>query len=180
MARLRSGFPQARQRSQRRQTTWELGPGSSLITAISASGAFVIGAGIESLQDGVTIVRLRGSFQAYLAAVDAVDGGFHVNFGIGLVTADAFAVGASAMPSPLSDADWDGWLYYRDFDLHSPSATIADNRVDNLTSIQFEIDSKAMRKFGTNVTIFGMIAATEVVNSTMGVWFDSRMLLKLP
>ena len=44
------------------------------------------------------------------AATSALDG-FNGAFGIGLVTRQALAVGVSAVPTPLDEEDWDGWLY---------------------------------------------------------------------
>ena len=124
----------------------------------------------------MTIVRLRGSFQAYLRSATAADDGFHCALGIGIVSDDAFTIGVTAVPNPIADANWPGWLYHRFFDLHASGAFSAD---DPNGSIQFEVDSKAMRKFGSNEILMANLEVVEDTTATMTAWFDSRVLLKL-
>jgi len=178
VAHLRRGF--TRGRSPRRQTGWEVGPGGSTAESFSISSAQILGAGLTANVDGLTIVRIRGSLQAYLLSVDAAGAGFHFGMGIGVVSADAFGVGVSAVPDPIADADWDGWMYHRFFDLHSFSATISQNfGPSGLAAIQFEVDTKAMRKIGTNDVLMAVLESVEAGSATANVHFDSRVLFKL-
>ena len=178
MARSLRGFNRAP--SQRRKTAWDFGSGSTGATSISSSSTTIIGSGAAIITEGVTFIRTRGSLQAFLKTSDGANGGFHCGFGIGVATAEAFAVGATALPSPLADASFDGWLYHRFFDCHTFDATIASSMVNNLAVVQFEVDSKAMRKVPAGVTIYAVLETVELQTATMSVFFDSRSLFKLP
>ena len=168
-------------RAPRRKTSWEFGPGGTAVTTISAPTTTVIGGGVAAAENGLTLVRLRGSLQAYLKTGDGANAGFHCTFGIGIASADAFAVGVTALPNPGDDPGWPGWLYWRVFDIHAFSATIAESFGPNgLASVQFEVDSKAMRKLGINETIFASLQTIEAGTSTMSIFFESRALVKLP
>ena len=64
-----------------------------------------------------TIIRTRGmitifptSFGADLNVVGA--------FGIGLVSAEAFAAGIASVPEPYADSDWGGWMVLQPFAFH--------------------------------------------------------------
>jgi len=172
---LRRGFHPAR--GQRRKTEWARGPGGNTATAFSATGTVILGSGILFGESGLTLVRFRGSVQAYLSTADAITSGMHCAIGVGLVTTDAFAIGQTAMPTPIADAAWDGWLYHRFFDLHVATAAALDSFQ---SSIEFEIDSKAMRKLDDRALLFANVEVVEVVNAVMQVNMDSRVLLKLP
>ena len=119
MARPR-GFHPATGRSRRR-TGWEEGPGSSTLTSFTVSGSAILGSGLTLLQDGLTLVRSRGSLEARLQAASTIPSGFHCAIGIGVVTADAFGIGITAVPIPISNVDWNGWLFHQFFDFHIAS-----------------------------------------------------------
>ena len=180
MAHSRSRSRQGSQRSTRRETAWEQGPGAGTLVSISSSSKTILGTAFEPAVPGLTIVRIRGNLQAYLKTASAGDSGFHCAVGIGIVTTDAFSIGVTAMPGPLSDIFWDGWLFHQIFDIFAASGTIADNFNLGLAVERFEIDSKAMRKFRTNMTVFAMLETVEGGTATMSVRVGSRMLLKLP
>jgi len=170
-----------RARIPRRKTSWEFGPGGTIATTFSASTTSVIGGGVTVGENGITLVRLRGSLQAFLKTADQANGGFHMVFGIGIASSDAFAVGVSALPNPGDDPQWPGWLYWRVFDIHAWSSTLSESYgPSGLASIQFEVDSKAMRKLGLNEVIFASCQSIEAGNSTASVFFESRTLVKLP
>jgi len=160
-----------------RKTSWEIGPGGTGATAFSTPSTAILGSGGTPVSDGFTIVRLHGYMEVVLEAVSAIGGGFIGALGIGIVTADAFAIGQTAMPQPITDINWRGWLAYQFFSLHSTTATIADG--GNTNRISFDIDSKAMRKFPLNETIFASVQVFEVISSQIEVFFHSRILVKL-
>jgi len=178
MARILRGSRLGRpfQTTSRRQTTWELGPGGNTVSTITDSLSTILGAGVSPTNDGLTIVRLRGSLQAYLTA-GTINVGMHCAIGAGIVSNDAFAVGVTAMPDPIADVEWKGWLYHRFFDVHSAGTF---DQTDPNVSIRFEIDSKAMRKLGFNETLFFVVETVEAGAASMAVFADSRVLVKLP
>ena len=94
-----------------------------------------------------------------------------------MVTTAAFAAGISAVPTPITEVNWEGWMWHQYFQLFSPIAQQASNSGDNI--LPFEIDSKAMRKVGADMTVFAAVEATEVGAATLTGNLGTRMLLKL-
>jgi len=180
MARQRSGFNRGNARSRRR-TGWEEGPGSSSVAAaFSASGSAILGAGLVALADGLTVARIRGNMELVLNSATAALSGYHGAVGIGKTTSEAFTVGITALPTPLTDADWDGWMWHSFYDLHAVTGAASDgvNAVSNY--LRIPVDSKAMRKFDLSDTLFVVTEVIEVGVATMSIHFDSRILLFLP
>ncbi len=171
MARLRGSFPV---RAARRQSSWEEGPGGGGVTSRTSSGVAIIGAGLTFLADGDTLVRLRGNLVLRNASGAGATDSFVGAFAIGITTASAFAIGVTAVPTPLTEQDWDGWIYWVQYsvfgaDLSAPAA------------IQREtIDTRAMRKLRQDDVIYGAVEDVETGAMTMQVTFDSRILRKLP
>jgi len=162
----------------RRRTGWEEGPGGlASQSSLTASGDLIIGAGAAATQDGLTLVRTRGIVQLVQASASATNEGFFGAVGICIVSSDAFAIGVTAIPKPLDDMLWDGWLWHQFFDLRIAGAFTAANSNNAIT---LPIDSKAMRKFGENDTIVMVGDFTEQGTATLHVAADTRLLLKLP
>ena len=163
-------------RGVRRITDWGFGPGGSAVTTISGTATLILGSGIAPVSEGFTVVRTRGSFQAFLRLVDAVNGGFHCGVGIGVTSDKAFGVGATAVPGPLSEMEWDGWMYHRIFDLHAPTATF--DGAENQGQVQIEIDSKAMRKMDAAQVMFMALETVESGTATASIFAETRVLVK--
>jgi len=171
MAHSRSGFPRAR--SQRRSTGWDLGPGGSVLTAFSATESKILGSGLTPTTEGLTVVRLRGHFTFGAITIAAAAGGMHGAIGVGLCTSEAFAIGITAVPTPIADAGRDIWLYHNYFDIHRTIDT--DPR-----PVSFDVDSKAMRKLAVGMVVFAVVEVVEVGDVSAEAYFDSRLLFKLP
>jgi len=165
----------------RRKTEWDVGPGGSSVTNITSSAIAILGSGIALVGGAgeVTIVRIRGHFEGILKSATAAASGFHCAFGIGLITSAAFAVGISAIPGPLSEIGWDGWMYHTFFDLHAVTGTTADGVNAMSNYIRFPVDTKAMRIFETDMTLVPVLETVEAGVATLDVFFDSRLLAKL-
>jgi len=175
------GFSRGRlpTRGSRRQTGWEEGPGGDLAPELfTASSSVILGSGVAALSDGLTVVRLRGELQAYMTAVVAANDGYSCAVGACIVSNDAFAIGVTAVPTPIEDMDWNGWLYHRFFHVHSVSTAVT--ATDSSLVLRFEVDSKAMRKIAVNETLCMVMEVLERGTASLSVWFDSRILLKLP
>jgi len=130
-------------------------------------------------------MRTRGELLLYLKSAAAASNGFTGAFGIGLTTSQAFAIGVTAMPGPITDIDWDGWLYHRVFTMFSgdviASVASTDSDIVNANSavLKLEVDSKAMRKQLEGMTEFCMLETIEAGTGTMQWIFNSRTLLAL-
>ena len=164
-------------RAPRRSVLWSEGPRNTSIQALTAVGASAWNLG-QSSGGGVTIMRIRGTFTAWLDLVTAIGDGFiNVAAGIGIVSGDAFAAGAGSMPSPLSDPDWD-WLWINYFGAVVGSTVTEEFK--GLAAVRAVVDTKAMRKIAPNETVFGMTEVdTEVGTSSLSYSVMTRMLFKL-
>ena len=176
MARTRSGF---QPRSPRRNRGWEDGP-ANVSTNISGSGSVLASVGAQILGDGNTLARVRGLCTFRLHTAAAAEQGFGGAFGIGIANVQAFGAGMASLISPLTGADWDGWLYHRFIDVRSVTGTISDGVNAGSVLNQFEVDSKAMRKLKEDDVIYAAVGVVEEGVAVMRWEFDSRILLLLP
>ncbi len=178
MANLRRGSFQRTRGSSRRLTIWNAGPESSALQSITAAGNTIVDTGFEFV-DVDTIVRLRGELAMFLSAVVTIGDGFtRYDAGVGLVSADAFGVGVTAMPSPSLDKDWGGWLWH-----HSGGMIVGQETTElargPMSAIRIPIDSKAMRKVSPNQVIFGAVSTVAEVGAVTLVFsMGTRMLIK--
>jgi len=184
-ARRRGSFP-GRQ-TTRRASSWEEGPGQvGAQTTISSSIASITSSIVLALTDGLTVVRIRGRFHAWLKTAANAAEGFSGAFGIGITTAAALAAGAGSVPTPITEQAWEGWLYWTPIQLIAPigpltaAQTTASGMIGQLGTQIMEVDTKAMRKIGEDMAIYAAIEVTEVGTASMDYRFDSRMLVKLP
>jgi len=170
----------------RRRTGWALGPGGTAPTGITGTSAVVLGAGVTPVAlDGITVARIRGDFVAYLRTATSVADGFAGAIGIGLTTEAAFAIGITALETPITDEDWDGWLWHNYFSCKGATAGgAAADSVDVMSSgsgiVRIAVDTKAMRKLDEESVIFAAIDVVEVGVAALEVAFNSRMLVMLP
>ena len=164
-------------RSSKRSMLWSQGPGSSAIQSSTATGKQVWSLG-QTSGGGVTLVRIRGEISMWLEVVTAIGDGFApIGVGIGIVSSDAFGIGPTAMPGPLSDPDWDWmWVGY-------VGALIGESTTETFQGIgakRIEIDTKAMRKISPNEMVFGMYETLiEMGTATVSFSVVTRMLFKL-
>ena len=128
-----------------------------------------------------TIVRIRGEIVLWLSLVTAIGDGFtNIGMGIGIVSADAFAAGASAVPGPTSDITWPGWMWnFQMGPLIGLSTTESEN-TGQLSMVRIPIDTKAMRKISLNEVVFGMVeSGVEVGTAAVDFGMRTRSLYKL-
>jgi len=165
---------------ERRRTGWEEGPFTSILT-LTGAGSSAWSTGQQPTSDGNTIGRIRGQFTlALTAGSSALDGFQKAAIGIGIVTAQAFATGISAMPTPLTDIEWEGWMFHKlETNLYVPAAT-EDFSSGPATVRVVDIDTKAMRKIGADEVLFGAVElGTEVGAATATFVAHTRMLVLL-
>ena len=188
MARSLRGFsrPRAAGGSLRRKSSWDIGPGASALQSVTISESVVVGAGALATEDGLTLVRLRGEFLFQLTGAQSIGTGFRGAFGIGIANATAFGVGVTALQTPLTNEEWDGWLFHQYFHVFASGAVVVGNAADEQnqlyaggSGIRMPVDSKAMRKLITEDVIYAIIEVVES-SSAADFIFRSRILLKLP
>ena len=163
--------------SQRRKTSWTVGPSGELNP--SAVGASLFGVAAEAQLEALTIVRTRGELLIYTAVAGTALEGMQGAFGICVVSQNAAGVGVTAVPHPVTDVGWDGWLYHRTWNVFSPTGSIGDG--SGAEGVRIEIDSKAMRKTKITDNVIAVIeVATLTGTYTIEAKFRSRILVKLP
>ena len=167
MARARRSF--AGRDGPKRMTEWSQYSGAGF-AAVSAGGATLLST--IAFESPGTLIRTRGLISIKPQSF-AADVGIVGAFGIAMVSAEAAAVGITALPEPHSDADWGGWMVLQPFAFHYE---FQDGSGGLLGSVQIEVDSKAMRKVGlSTVAIF----IAEGISGAFNIADESRLLLKL-
>ena len=172
----RSGFPHRSRGSSGVARDWGVGPGGTGITTLTASGSLFLGSGATPTAQEITVMRTRGICDLFLSGVPATDGdGYFGAIGLGVVTNAAFAAGITAVPTPITEAVWNGWLWHSFFSVHWPETSLAPGSAAHQ---RIEIDSKAMRKFDTSQTLMAVIEVVEIGAAEINVFLDTRMLFQ--
>ena len=93
-----------------------------------------------------------------------------------MVTAPAAAIGISAIPTPITEADADYWVYKPiSFEFIFGDAT---SRVDHVGEGQVNtVDSKAMRKVGLDDDIVVVLQQRVAIGAIVAI--EGRFLVKL-
>ena len=161
------------QRGPKRQVTW-IAPADQGFIAV-ATGAKVLIGSFDAAGSGLvkpTIVRTRGQVTPRVGATGAsavIIGAF----GMAVVSDRAFAAGVVSVPGPFTDASWDGWFVWRSF---SMSWDFDDATGIRFSTINMEVDSKAMRKVNDDETV---VLVAESQSGAFDISMPLRMLVKL-
>ena len=92
---------------------------------------------------------LSVALNSYAADIEVVGA-----IGMAVVTDLAVATGASAIPGPWTDQDWDGWFVWVPFAFRYEFSDLTGTQFP--ASLQMEIDSKAQRKVESGETVVVM------------------------
>ena len=95
--------------------------------------------------------------------------------GIGKISAPAFAAGITAVPTPITESRWNGWLWHSFFSVHDQDISLAPGPGFHQ---RIMIDSKAMRKFDSEEVLFAVAEVTEIGSLTIAMYLDTRMLIQ--
>ncbi len=165
-------------RGAKRSKVWVSGSGVSLSHAASSLALFTIvsEADLENLGKP-TIARMRGRalVKADLSVVPPA--GISYAFGIALIEKNAFAIGATAVPGPLTSPEF-GWIDYHTGNIHVEFDASDDLLGGGCWSET--IDSKAMRKVVPGHVLAGVFetgASFDTNAMIVNFMFNSRILL---
>ena len=169
----------------RRQTSWEDGVGGGAPTGLASSTTAFIGQALQAQLPGLTVIRQRGVFEAHLTLATSALDGFHGAFGIGIASLAAVTAGVASVPTPITEQNSDNWLYWLPFTLTSPVASGGavsplDPIVGISAAIRVEVDTKAMRKFDTDLALYAIVEVVEIGTSSIDISYNGRTLVKLP
>ncbi len=110
------------------------------ITTVVGTVKAVGSVGVAIGDDPVTVVRTRGH-AGFLIRTGVADSIICGAIGLYVVTTDAFAIGVTALPGPLTDANND-WFMWQTFQLFGNSSAV--NSI--ASTLRFDFDSRGMRK----------------------------------
>ena len=128
--------------------------------AITAAGV-ALASGSNFAQGDATHLRSRGEL-IVVATPDAAGDSDVAGLGIIRAQADAIAAGGTSLPGPLRDIGAD-WLWHAFVPLDAVGAT-AQSGASNTLNMRVTIDSKAMRRMGSNE---GLVLVGEISTSEM-------------
>jgi len=174
-----------RSRSVRRLSDWADGPATGTIgdegisQTVSAPGITLAGVGGEPGVAGLTIVRIRGRLSVSALTAAAITDEMSCAFAIGITTDEAIAVGATAIPNPVDNAEWDGWMYHSFFNLRPQTTSSFSTSIAG--HFHESVDCRAMRKFPQGMFLFAAMGVASEIGTMSFTWaFNSRVLVKLP
>jgi len=157
-------------RGARRKTHWtEL---RAVPADFTATGSTLI-ASTAVGHEGETLVRTRGYISGVLTVASAPGDGFFGAIGMAIVTVAAATIGITAIPTPLTEAGWDGWFVHRYFDCRAGLSGSNDQLV------ALDIDSKAMRKANEDEQIVMVLEVIESGTATLRLGAAVRMLSQI-
>ncbi len=109
-----------------------------------------------------TILRARGYVQASFDATVQVGDLIRLTFGLGIVSDDAFNLGATAMPDPAGECEYP-WLWWGEMLLRSELA--AGPGSWGIPAQRLEVDTKAMRRVKPQQTLAWIVESTDVAGA---------------
>ena len=183
MARRRFGRPLVK----RRGTQWIAGTAdfNALGGITSGSQTLINTSSVSegSIPNPGTIIRMRGCIHIEIALEAVASCLQEVGLGIGLMDDKAVAAGAVALPLPINDEDWEGWMWWHCTYLgfaDTSSGAVGDRGDHRIGARDIIIDSKAMRKWDENQTLvfMGQNRAIDGTASTVEVAAHTRILIK--
>ena len=152
-----SPFP--RTRGPRMAKHWHTIPGISIAFTVDNTAA---GGGL-ALDGPFTVLRMLGEYTIAPTSAPTIGDKVTIGFGIGVVSSDAFAVGGSAMPDPVTtDQDYP-WLYWADHDFFFPVNSVESALAT--TSLRRAFDIKSMRKMKPRETLAMVIQYVDSVGA---------------
>ena len=148
---------------------------------VAAAGSSLWSVGALATVNGLTIARIRGEFVHNITLATSVGDGFEsFAVGIRIVSAEAFSVGITAIPSPLVDSDDDGWMWIF-MGGHLTSRETTEVNRGPIGAQRIPIDTKAMRKLKEGHLVVGLVEyGTESGTSSVRFSAETRMLALLP
>ena len=170
-----SRFP--RTSGVRRRVSWGTGPSGTV--TIAAASVNLFGSGAQFATDDLTLVRTRGVLSIAMDSAGSNGDGFdELAFGMAVVSENAAGIGVTAVPDPLADIAWDGWVVHWTGPVWGPTTALLEGGVSNF---QVEINSKGMRKTHQSDVLVALLSAgTEVGVASITAKLMSRVLVKLP
>ena len=162
--------------TRKRQTEWAICsvPTGYTVVAAGAKAILVSVPAVTLAQDSPsTVVRFRGVLSVRSDQAGASEDQIGA-FGVGFINEVAGALGVTGTPGPASECSWGGWFVHRFFTQRWQF--ISGVGVDAHVATQYELDSKAMRKFTEDERL--MMVIENFGADGIAVALSFRLLLK--
>ncbi len=139
-------------------------PLPSTVLALTASGTF--GAPILNFTDARTILRMLGEYVISLTGAAATADQVSITVALGLVSSDAAAVGASALPDPNGEPDYP-WLYWASHMFNYPQAiaTGGDSNPGDAGALRRKFDARSMRKVKARESLVWVVEYMDIAGT---------------
>ncbi len=142
----------------RKSKAWDAVPGFT--QAMTATGTFALAT--ISFVRPTTIIRMLGEYliSPTGGGTFAADDRATVTIGLGRVSSDAAALGASAMPDPAGETDY-SWLYWAQHQFNYFAAGVGDSGLAG-ASVRVPFDVRSMRKFSPRESMVFVFEYTSI------------------
>ena len=173
----RRAFSRPLRQGQRRKTEWIASADITAVQAIAGNTVVLLqsftGAQFATLGP-VTITRVRGLIHVVSDQLAVSEVGFGA-VGFMIVSEKARALGATALPGPITQEDLDAWFLWQP--IYSDIAVNSAIGFDSSAGRDYPLESKAMRKVESEEALVYM--GENATTQSMLVASKFRILLKL-
>ena len=167
----------ARVVTPRRRKTWAGLPGIAI--DMTGSGTF-LGGGLSFVESGSTLMRLLGEYTILPTSAAAAGDEVVVNVALGIVSTDAFTLGATAVPDPGGEAGYP-WLYWAAHPMAFNTTALGGNLTDT-GMMRHTFDIKSQRKIGAGQILAMVVEYADLTGAPplTIVFGQTRVLIALP
>ena len=159
-------------RAQRRKSLWiGLDPASASLAPGAATIFYALNAAALALRP-FTVVRTHMEFQVNSDQAAAIENQV-LAFGWGVVSDQAFAIGVTAIPTPVTDIGSD--LFFLHKVMFGDESALTDR---SKSASRYTVDSKAMRKINEDEQPVGVLEVSSAAGGAI-VFAGGNMLIKL-
>ena len=162
--------------TQKRRKSWSATPSIQLSFTGNAT---VLGGALSFGESGVTIMRMMGEYGLSLSAAPTAVDQILIAVGLGVISTDAFNLGATAVPDPAGEPEYP-WLYWAQHSFEFSTASLDPNAA--IANLRHSFDVKSMRKMGAGQSLAWIAQYVNVIgNPSVRLHIgQTRMLLALP
>ena len=159
----------------RRRKEWAALPGNNI--DMTASGTS-LGSSIAFTLGGQTVLRMMGEYAIIPTSAPTIGDRVTVTVAIGVVSTDAFNVGATAVPDPSGEPGYP-WLYWASHPFRFAAATIDPRTAASELRHSFDVKSQRKLSIGQSLAMIVEYADLSGNPSLSLVVGSTRVLLAL-
>ncbi len=139
------------------------------LTNATGNGTFI--GGVLALDGPWTVIRMLGSYVIQPTSAPVAGDAVQITMAIGVVSSDAAAVGASALPDPDEEPDYP-WLYWGSHTFFYGNTAL--DAGSDAFSIRKEFDIRSMRKIKPRESLVVVKQYSDTVGAPPMSLFNAR------